>query len=93
MKRGFLLLFIVLFVNSCSFGFDTHKVYNTEYIAFAHSIDLTENKKKGKACATTKESAQDLVFEAARLGGLKRKIIFIEKVRERNQFCTVVYGY
>ena len=92
MRSSFFIIFCLLFCNSCMFGVDTHKIYNTDYVVMAHSIDITKNKKKGVACATTSETNQDLVFEAARLGGLKKEIIFIEKITQNDKFCTVVYG-
>ena len=74
------------------FGIDKHQMYSSDYIVIANSIDITKNKKKGIACALTPETNQDLVFEAARLGGLKKEIVFIEKVVQNDKFCTVVYG-
>ena len=92
MVRILFLFFVIPLISSCTIGLDIHKTYESGYIVMAHSIDITKNKKKGKACSVTKESNQDMVFEAARLGGLKKEIVFIEKIVENNQFCTVVYG-
>ena len=87
-----LFLFLSLCTTACMVGLDRHTIYNSDYIIMARSVDITKNKKKGKACTATPETNQDMVFEAAKLGGLKKEIVFIEKVSEGNQFCTIVYG-
>ena len=66
--------------------------HNTDYIFISKPINLKQQIKQGKTCATTPQTNKEMIFETARKAGIADQIVLIEKTEQAGQDCTVVYG-
>ena len=81
----------LLLVSGC-FPRIERNYHNSDYIFISKPINLKQQIKQGKTCATTPQTNKEMIFETARKAGIADQIVLIEKTEEAGQYCTVVYG-